>query len=1168
MRPDFFYRSLYDLAALGTLFSGLTLALLVGFAKRPGLPANLFLSLALGVIVLKTGGLSAAFLPALGPLLFFYTRHLTRPEWRFQRNDWLHFCPLLGGLWMPVWLIFMSVILYLFLSHRLIQAFYGRLRPVLMDRPRFAFRGLDKALVLLGWSCLLTLMSDSFFLAIAFVLMGMAVAVILKSDGPVKLTMPGSDRSDARQKGRKLKEAVAANHLYEDAELTLTTLAVKLAIHPHDLSRIINVGLEKNFSDFINEFRIREIARKMRDPAYDRLTLLGIAYESGFNSKTTFNRVFKQMTGQTPVEYKNSLKKEVPIDELAPVSPIQPLLLRSGSPPTKATDISNRTIASLHPVMLRNYVKIAWRNFLRSKSFSAINMVGLSVGMTCCMLLMLYIRSELSFDKHHQYAPDLYLVKSDIIYPTGTQEQNPRQSSPYAAALKAAFLEVMQVTRLKQNFSESKTLLQLQQPGKRSQSYYETNGYQVDSTFFDVFSYHFTEGDAKTALQDVHSVVLSDAMARKLFGKAPALNNLIRINGSIGNGETFKVTGVFRDESAHSHIDAHFFVPMMAGWVGGFLREQSQNFYYNNMFFTYLRLRPGSDASQLNAKLPAFIEKYAREGLKSAGFDKRISLVAVPDLHLYGSIQEIVTPTTSSTYLYILASIALFTLLIACINFMNLATARSAKRAAEVGIRKVLGAGRGGLIRQFLGESMVVSLLALVFAIGLVALLLPVFNQLTGKQLAFADLIDPTTIGTFIGLALLTGLLAGSYPAFYLSVFNPVHVLKGRFANSISAIALRRGLVVFQFVISIGLVVATLVIQQQMRFLRNQPLGFTKDQQLIIPLRSDDAHKAYTALRNEIQQSHQVIGAAGAKFYPGIISPSDVGLYRPDQNAGQVQYVKTNFVDQNFMHLMGFQLLKGRLFSAAFPADSNSRIVVNEAALRKLGVPLQKAIGYKLNYGDEAKPSSLEIVGVVRDFHFEDLHQPIQPYAFLLMPNPFSYNYLIVHVNTAQVGKVLAFVEQKWKTLLPDEPFEYSFLDEDFQRNYQADGRTSSIVNYFTLIAILISCLGLFGLAAFAAQQRTKEIGVRKVLGASVGSIVGLLSKDFLRLVLIAIVIASPLAWYVMDKWLQGFAYKITLSWWVFALAGLLAVGIALLTVSFQAIKAALINPVKSLRSE
>ncbi len=817
--------------------------------------------------------------------------------------------------------------------------------------------------------------------------------------------------------------------------------------------------------------------------------------------------------------------------------------------------------------MLRNYLKIAVRNLRRSKSFSAINILGLSVGMTCCMLLVLYIRSELSFDKHHQHANDLYLVSSDALFSAGSYEEIPRLPSPYAAALKAEFPEVAQVTRVWANFLESKTLFQVRESGKPVQAFYETKGYAVDSSFFDVFTYQFTEGNAKTALLDAHSILLSEAVAHKLFGNAPALNKLIRINGEMGKGESYKVTGVFRDESARSHIDARFFMPMTAGWVGGFLRDQAQNFHNNNMFYTYLRLHAGSSMAPLNRKLPAFIEKYARKDLAANGKDKRIFLVPVPNLHLYGRIREVITPTNSTTYLYILASIALFTLLIACINFMNLATARSAKRAAEVGIRKVMGAERSALIGQFLGESMVLTLLALLIAVGLVAGLLPVFNQLTGKELAFTELVNPAIIGAFILLALLTGLLAGSYPAFYLSVFNPVEVLKGRFTNSISAIALRRGLVVFQFVISVGLVLATVVIQQQMNFLRSQPLGFDKDQQLVIPLRSDEAHKAYTALLSEIKGNGQVLGASGAMYYPGIINPSDVSLYRPDQTVNQIQSVKTNWVDQDFMQQMGFQLVKGRLFSRAFPGDVNDRMIVNEATLRQLGIPLEKAIGYKLNHDQQGNVASVEIVGVIKDFHFEDLHQAIQPYAFLLNNEPF-FNYLIVHVNTAHVDSVLPFLEQTWKAIRPDEPFEYSFLDEDFQRNYQADARTSRIVTYFTVISILISCLGLFGLAAFAAQQRTKEIGVRKVLGASVSSIVGLLSKDFIRLVVVAIVIASPLAWYAMNKWLQGFAYKIEITWWMFAGAGLLAVGIALLTVSFQSVKAALMNPVKSLRSE
>jgi len=821
--------------------------------------------------------------------------------------------------------------------------------------------------------------------------------------------------------------------------------------------------------------------------------------------------------------------------------------------------------------MLLNYLKIAVRNLLRSKSFSAINIFGLSVGMTCCMLLLLYIRSELSYDKHQQYADRLYLMAQETIIGKGNKgasmAKNSNASAPYAFALKSEFPEIEQVARLWINLIDDKALLQVRENGKPVKAFYETKGYQVDSTFFDLFSYSFTEGNAHTALIDQHSVVLSEEIAHKLFGNSPALNKLIRIGGTSGNGEDFKVTGVFRDESARSHIDAKFFLPLSAGWVGGFLRSVKLDFCCNNMFVTYLKLQPNADPARLTQKFPAFMAKYAANDLNNMGFDKKLFLVPVPAIHLYDQINSIVTPTNTTTYLYILASIALFTLLIACINFMNLSTARSAKRAAEVGVRKVMGAERGSLIGQFLGESMVLSLLALGIAVVLVVVLLSVFNQLTNKSLQLPELFEPRIILTFIGLALLTGLLAGSYPAFYLSMFNPAQVLKGKFANTLSAAALRRGLVVFQFVISVGLVLATFVIQEQMRFLRNTPLGFTQNQQIAVALTSKEAHDAYNAYRTEILSNNQVVSAAGTQYYPGINNASDFLMYRPDQGPMNADQVKTNWVDYDFLPTMSFKLLAGRMFSRQFPGDTSNRLVVNEATLRKFHIPLSKAIGQKLQFDWQGKTERYEIMGVLKDFHYEDLRQSIEPYAFLLSSRP-NYNYIIVHVNTANMGQVLSFLEQKWKSLRPEEPFTYTFLNEDFQKNYVAEERTSRIVGYFTLISILISCLGLFGLAAFAAQQRTKEIGVRKVLGASVANIVLLLSRDFLALVAIAILIASPIGWWAMNKWLQNFAYKIDIPWWVFIVAGLLAVLIAFITVAYQAMRAALVNPVKSLRSE
>ena len=819
-------------------------------------------------------------------------------------------------------------------------------------------------------------------------------------------------------------------------------------------------------------------------------------------------------------------------------------------------------------IMLRNYLKIAWRNLLRNKVFSAINIVGLSVGMACCILLLLYIRSELAYDTHHQRANNLYLVNTKGISSSGDGEEWPMLSAPYAGALQAEFPEIEQVTRLLwADASDDKALLQVQQRGKPVQAFYETKGYQADSTFFNLFTYEFIEGDSRMSLNAPNSVVLSEPVAYKLFGSAPALNQLVKIGGSTGKGETFRVTGVYRDESTRSHIDARFFVSLSAGNIGDMLRQPNASFSSNNIFYTYLRLRPDADVAQFTRKLPAFVDKYAGKDLKAAGFNKRLFLTPVTTLHLYSQLRNVVTPTSGATYLYLLASIALFTLLIACVNFMNLSTARAVKRAGEVGVRKVLGAGQGALIRQFLGESMILSLASLVFAVGLVLLTLSLFNQLTEKQLSVADLFDLELILTFFGLAILTGLLAGSYPAFYLSRFNPVQVLKGRFVNGWSATTLRKGLVVFQFVIAVSLILATLVIEQQMRYMREKPLGFTQQQQIVIPLRSGDSRKMYTTYRDKIIRNNQVVAAAGAFYYPGIANPNSYSFYRPDQSVNAIKSVKINPVDYDFLQTMNFRLVSGRLFSRQFPGDTNNRMVVNQTTLRTFAIPTEKAIGQKLNFTYQGQTNTFEIVGVVNDFHFEDLHQPIQPFAFLLNNRP-DFNYLVVHVNTDNAQNALAFLEQTWKILRFDEPFTYSFISEDFQRNYNAEVRTSHIVSYFTLITILIACLGLFGLATFTAEARTKEIGVRKVLGASVSSIVALLSKDFLKLVLIAIVIASPIAWWAMNRWLQDFAYKIDIEWWVFALAGLLAVGIALLMVSFQSIRAALMNPVKSLRSE
>lgn len=818
--------------------------------------------------------------------------------------------------------------------------------------------------------------------------------------------------------------------------------------------------------------------------------------------------------------------------------------------------------------MLKNYFKIAWRSMLKNKTAAAINIFGLSAGLAACMLLVLYVVHETSYDTFQKNKDNLFLVGTTFIK-EGKENNTAGTPAILGQTMQQEFPEVMGSTKILQIFTEDKTLLRYTPDNSAPRTFYEERGYIADSMYFNLFTYNFVEGNPSQALNNPRSVVLSEEIAHKMFGNQPALNKRILISSNLNGGDAdFLVTGVFKPQSTPSHIDGRFFISYTGSAIEGYVKEQGRNFANNNMFFTYLFLKDGLDAVALNKKFPAFMKKYAGEDLKQAGFDKRQFLVPVPDIHLRSDIENTGTPSGSLTYLYILGSIAVFILLIACINFMNLATARSSKRSAEVGVRKVLGAEKSGLIKQFLGESLLMAIIAFIAAMILVKLFVPFFALIAGQPITFSFNTDYTLVIYFFVLSIITGLLAGTYPAFYLSSFKPVKVLKGRFSNTLAAVTVRKGLVVFQFVISVALIISATVIQKQMRFLRSKDLGFAKDQQLIIPLRSEKAKLAYSVLKNEIARNKEVLSVGASVYYPGIFNPEDNNFYRQGQAVAQARHTRTNRIDNTLLKTLDIKLSAGRLFSPEFTADSSGAIILNEKAVADIGFESpQKSVGQKIFFNFNGQPIERTIVGVVKDFNFEDLQQPITPYAFTLNESN-NFNYLIVHGSTNSLQSTIAFVEDVWKKQVQNEPFEYSFLDADFQKNYASQQKLSSMVSYFTIIAILISCLGLFALATFSAEQRIKEIGVRKVLGASAKSIVALLSKDFLKLVLIASVIASPIAWFIMRKWLNGFAYRIDLGWSVFAFTIGLAVLIALMTISFQAIRAALANPVKSLRTE
>jgi len=588
------------------------------------------------------------------------------------------------------------------------------------------------------------------------------------------------------------------------------------------------------------------------------------------------------------------------------------------------------------------------------------------------------------------------------------------------------------------------------------------------------------------------------------------------------------------------------------------------------MFYTYVLLKNADDAPKLERKFPDFIQRHLSEELKKNGKQRKYFLTAVPDIYLSGIKKNNTIAGGSKTTLFILGSIALLTLLIACINFMNLSTASSAKRAAEVGVRKVMGAQKNALLRQFLGESIVLSVIALVFALVFTALLLPVFEQVSGKHLVISSQQKILLASLFVVLALITGLFAGIYPAFYLSSFMPIKVLKGKFTNSLAAISLRKGLVVFQFIISIVLIVASVVIAKQMSFMRLKDLGFQKDQQVVIPLRTSTAKNSVQSFKDEVANNTGIRSVGTSMAYPGIFFPQDWLMYREGQSMNSSKQVFINLVDNNFLQTLGVKLVAGRLFSSDFAADTLTSFVVNEQTIKEFGFRSpQDAIGKWLAFDSDGEQIRFNIVGVVKDFHFKDLHEAIEPFAFRFYNDAnIGFNYMVAKLGGGNIGQSLSTLEATWKKLNPNEPFEYSFLDQDFQKNYEAETRQAGLIDYFTIIAIIISCLGLFGLATFTAEQRTKEIGIRKVLGASVYGVVALLSKDFLKLVIIAIVVGSPIAWWAMNKWLQNFAYQTSIGWQVFALTAVIALFIAFSTISFQAIRAALSNPVKSLRTE
>lgn len=808
--------------------------------------------------------------------------------------------------------------------------------------------------------------------------------------------------------------------------------------------------------------------------------------------------------------------------------------------------------------MFRNYLKVALRNLWKNKAFSAINILGLSVGIATCLLITLYVLDELSYDAYNDKADRIYRVDVDLKF-GGAEQKFAVASAPMAFTMVKDYPQVENAVRFR-NYGSSVVK-------KGEQNIREEHVIFADSTLFAVFTLPMIAGDRNTALKEPNSLVITKRIAEKYFGSTDVIGKTLRFD----NRTDYKITGVIKNVPENSHFNYDFFVSMASS-------EESRNGIWASFNFnTYLLIRKGVDPKTVIAEIEEANQKYLWPQVqqmmkvdpvefKKSGNYMNMSLTPLKDIHLHSDRIAELSANNDVQVVYIFSLVAVLILVIACINFMNLSTARSANRAKEVGVRKVLGTQRAHLISQFLTESVLMSVLSFALALGLAALLMPFFNQLAVKNLTLSPVDHPVLIPILLVFAVIVGLLAGSYPAFYLSAFQPIQVLKGKLAGGFKQSYFRSTLVVFQFAVSIALIIGTVIIYNQLTFIQNKKLGFNKDQVLIVSNAYVLGPQAET-FKNEVLKYKDIQSASVSGYLPVPSSRSDQPFF-PEGIIDQKKAVSMQqwAVDVDYIKTLGMEMQAGRDFSKELKTDS-SAVIINETAAKIFGYknPIGHTITTMNDISDPTKRTNYKIIGVVKNFHFSSLRENI---GALCMYLGNSTDDISFRMNAGNALNTIKNIESLWKKMAPSEPFTYSFMNEDFNRMYSSEQRIGKIFISFAILAILIACLGLFGLATYAAEQRTREIGIRKVLGASVSNIVTMLSKDFLKLVIIAAIIAFPVAWWAMHKWLQDFVYRINISWWVFAIAAVAALLVALFTISFKAIRAALTNPVDNLRTE
>jgi putative ABC transport system permease protein len=798
--------------------------------------------------------------------------------------------------------------------------------------------------------------------------------------------------------------------------------------------------------------------------------------------------------------------------------------------------------------MFKNYLKIAFRNFRKNKTSSAINIFGLTIGVTSCLLIALYIQHEVSYDNFEKKGNRIARVIMEYSF-DGSPESN-----------KGNYTSVRVASVFKRTFPEVESAIKMTEYSRvvsyKDKLIDEKNFMYADSTFFDFFSFKLLKGNVHTVLSSPYDVVLTESTAKKYFGDEDPIGKALKVGN---DSNLYQVTGIIQDCPSNSQIKFDF----LASFSSLGITADYEKTYWDANYTTYLLLKNENSISSLQNKLPAFMKKE----MTGQGATVNFYLEPFDKIHLhsfYGGFE----PNNSITYIYILAAVALLILIIACSTYINLSTARSIERAKEVGVRKVIGAEKKQLFWQFIGESALLCFLAVILSLLIAVLILPYFNQLSQKELHASSLFSLPFIFFSFGIAACVSLVAGSYPALILTGFQPVKVLKGSFKNASSGQWLRKSLIVFQFAISVFLIVSTFIMQKQLYYVQHKKLGYDRDHVLVLPVSSSMLTRM-DLIKQEFKQDPSVLSISRCHRSP-VEGGGGYNMRSEIMPENQQIAVIANPADEDFIATTGLQLIAGTSFTAQDVKDADDtdrkkiifHFVLNETAAKQLGWTPQEAIGKKMFLGDD-RPGYVK--GVVRDFNFQSLHDPIKGY--ILFPEHWSRE-LLVKLSGQNLPQTISFLESKWKTLVPDRPFEYRFLDEDYNKLYDAELRLGKVMNLFSSIAIILACLGLFGLSSYSAQQRFKEIGIRKILGASVSNIVIALSKDFIKLAAIAIIIAFPVAWWAMTKWLEDFTYRTNMSWGIYVVAGAITILLAIITVSVHAIKAAIANPVKSLRTE